>query len=140
MLPWEDRCNRVWVGSEVVSSLQKLLSWPEAQVYSDGRSAGGWPELCQGPLPPHVLWLVACSQDSAASTAPLCSHISFLLHYDWNPLLCLQPYRHLITDQTPVISTHSLTHSLILGSPLSLLDIGHNTHPSNTSRLLDGGK
>lgn len=56
-----------------------------------GRSAGGWPELCQAPLPSHVLWTVACSQDSAASTPPLCSYISSLLHYDWNPLLCPQP-------------------------------------------------
>lgn len=66
-------CSRFWVGSEVVRGLRKLLYWPEAQVHSDGGSAGGWPELCQGPLPSHGLWPVARSQDSAASTAP---HIS----------------------------------------------------------------
>lgn len=80
-------CSRFWVGAEVVSGLRKLLYWPEAQVHSNGRSAGGWPELCQGPLPSHVPWPVARSQDSAASTAP---HISSLLRYD-SPLLCPQP-------------------------------------------------
>lgn len=80
-------CSRFWVGSEVVSSLRKLLYWPEAQVHSDGRSAGGWPEFCQGPLLSHVLWPVACSQDSAASTATLCPHISLLFHCDSDPLL-----------------------------------------------------
>lgn len=28
----EGGCSRFWVGSEVVSSLQELLDWPEAQV------------------------------------------------------------------------------------------------------------
>lgn len=87
----ERKVQLILIGAEVVSSPRKLLYWSEAQMYSDGRSAGGWPKLCQGPLPSHVLWTVTCSQDSAASTPPLCSYISFLLHYDWNPLLCPQP-------------------------------------------------
>lgn len=95
-------CSRFWVGSEVVSGLRKLLYWPEAQVHSDGSSSGGWPELCQGPLPSHVLWPVACSQDSATSTAPQfppCSTVTRVL-------CCVpSPYRHLVTDQNPVIAT-----------------------------------
>lgn len=102
------RRSRFWVGSEVVSSLRKLLYWPEAQVYSDGRSAEGWPELCHAPLPSHVPWPVACSQDSAAPTTPLRSHISSPLHYDWNPLLCPQPPYTLVTDPDPC-HTHTFT-------------------------------
>lgn len=95
------RCSRFWAGAEVVSSPQRFLYWPEAQVYSDGRSAGGLAR--------------ALSRSSAAFT---CSPASSLfpglccLHYPsvlisppcstMTRILCCvpSPHRHLVTDQT----------------------------------------